>query len=89
MEALQQETITRAYKSCPYFLKHIYKDSYVGNEKYIHGTHIDKWGAMLQEGNACIISARKHSKSETMYGYLQWIHTQHLEEDFEIMYIEF
>lgn len=86
---LTQEELVHAYKSLPYFLNNVYKYSFVGKEVFKPGKHINEWGEMMQAGNTCIISSRKHSKSVTMYGYLMWEILRHPKQDLEILYISY
>lgn len=86
---LTAEEIAQAYTSLPYFLNNVYKHSFVGKELFKPGAHIDEWARMIQKGNACIISSRKHSKSVTMYGALMWEMFRHPAEDLEILYVSF
>jgi hypothetical protein len=56
------------------FVNHVFRDSLeLIDGRFVPGRHIDQWCARLQERNKTgTISARKHSKSTTFYGFLAW-----------------
>ncbi len=83
---MTQQEVINSYESLKYFINNVYPHSFVGKEQFKRGDHIDEWSDMLQEGNTCIISARKHSKSVTIYGYLMWEMWRHPAQDLEISY---
>lgn len=86
---LTQEELIHAFKDFSYFNNNVYKYSFVGNERFKKGSHLDEWCNMMQQGNTCIISSRKHSKSVTMYSYIMWKMLRTPKRDLEILYISY
>jgi len=84
-----QQEIVHAYSSFKYHINNIYPDSFTDKEPFKRGDHIDEWADMMQRGNTCIVSSRKHSKSLTAYAYLQWEIAKHIDRDLEILYISY
>jgi len=56
------------------FVNHVFRDSLeLIDGRFVPGRHIDRWCARLQERKKTgTISARKHSKSTTFYGFIAW-----------------
>jgi len=56
------------------FVNHVFRDSLeLIDGRFVPGRHIDQWCTRLQERQKTgTISARKHSKSTTFYGFVAW-----------------
>lgn len=86
---LSAEQIAECYASFKYFHNNIYPLSYV-DEKFLTGAHMDIWCDMYQHSqNTCILSARKHSKSDTLYSYLMWSMIDDMDRNKETVYMSF
>ena len=89
LAGLTREEVIQSFGSFKYFNKTIYPLSFTSHEPYKGGAHIEQWCDMMQSGNSCIISSRKHSKSVTMYSYLQWQMWRNPHRDLEILYVSY
>lgn len=89
VQGLSFEEVAQSYICFKYFNNNIYPHSFTASEPFKNGEHIDEWAGMLQKGHTCIISARKHSKSMTMYSYLMWLIWRTPDKDLEILYISY
>jgi len=72
-----------------YYLNNIFSESFEG--KFVPGSHLDNWMNILTKyPNTCFLSARKHSKSTTIYSYLMRLIQNHPpNEDLEILYLSY
>lgn len=64
--------IKKAEKSFPYFLEHIFPQSFTGDD-IVRSPHTWKWAERIQNNkHTATLSARKHLKSTTMYAWVMW-----------------
>lgn len=88
-QILTPSDIIYSLKSFKYFIKNLNPYSYPPNEPFVRGDHIDIWADMIQKGNSCIISCRKHSKSMTIYAYLCWRILRETKYNLDIVYLSY
>lgn len=85
-----KEIAEQAHDSLEFYHNNVFPLGFTGKEKFSGGAHMDEWCRMLQDKkHTCILAPRKHSKSYTLYSWLQWLHLTRMNENLEILYLSF
>jgi len=84
----EMELIYKCIDDFPLFHKSIFSLGFENGFKW--GNHLEEWSKMLQKSdNTCILAPRKHSKSTTIYAYLEWLVLRNPKSDLEILYLSY
>lgn len=93
---MNQETIIlkallkHAQEDLVFHHNNIFSKSFTAHEEFKQGSHINNWCRMMQKSRyTCILAPRKHSKSVTVYSWLQWVLMNNFDRNLEIMYISY